>query len=168
MAGVLQPIRPTQVSFYSNLSNYSPVTIPNWLFIKWGSFCNFLQNFRLDNKQRIKLIENILVISSILTFRLPNELLGIFFLVILSSVIYWVILQKNQLSYFGSVIWSTKFSIALGISGTFSYIVVSLLYLNYTNLPVSAFTIGFSIYFITLFSVLIIALMPEFILPPKE
>ncbi len=127
----------------------------------YSNLKEFLQNFRLNNEQRIKLIENLLVISSILTFKLPNELLGRFIIVLISSVVYWIVSQKNQPSYAGEVIWAIKFAIALGISYSFSYIVVSLLYLNYASLPPSAFTIGFSIYFIILFSVLIIALIPE-------
>lgn len=143
------------------------MTILNWLSTKCGSLLGFLQNFRLNNEHRIKLIENLLVISSILTFKLPNYLLGIFIFVIISSIVYWIISQKNQPSYAGGVIWvwATKVGIALAVSFSFSYIVVSLLYLNYASLPPSVFTIGFSIYFITLFSVLSIALIPE---PPKE
>jgi hypothetical protein len=144
------------------------MAILGWLSTKRSSFQDFLQNFRLDTTQKIKLIEILLVISSILTFRLPNNLLEIFLFVILSSVVYWIILQRNQLSYVGETIWATKIVIAGAISGFFAYIVTSLMYLNEANLPLQAFTIGFLTYFITLSILLFIALMPEFIWQSKE
>lgn len=90
------------------------------------SFEQLLDKFNLDTEGQKKLIEILLIIGSIIVaLKLPDNMIWIFMLFVLSSILYFIIIQKN--SQFNRLI-------PLAVSCTFTGIVTVVLFMN-LNLP---------------------------------
>lgn len=125
----------------------------------------FTEDLKLDNKQKVKLIELLLLISSILVaFKLPSDLIPLFMMFVLFSIVYWIILQKDTIRTVNSVSTMVKHIFPSMISFFFVLIVTSIQFSNTMKLSDTVTTIPgmfFIVWFITFFSVIWIALAPD-------
>lgn len=123
----------------------------------------FFKDINLDNKQKIKLIELMLLISSILTaFKLPDNLIEAFMLFLLFSIFYWIILQKDVIRTINSISTVLKYLLPPIISFFFVFILFSVKFINPSASITTISDILFIIYYIAFFSVIWIALSPDF------
>lgn len=124
----------------------------------------FIEDIKLDNKQKVKLIELLLLVSSILTFKLSDDLIGAFMMVVLFSIVYWIILQKHTIRSVNSISTVIKYLIPAMISFFFVFIVTSIQFFNIMKLsdPITTMPgILFIIYFFVLFFIIWVALSPD-------
>ncbi len=141
-----------------------------------SKYSDVFEDFQLDNKQKIKLVELILLISSILTFKLPNDLIWAFMMVLLSSIVYWIVLQKDtkrpidykfiiaDKSTISAIRTWLRYIVPMLISFFFSLVLDSALFngLKLSDTPILTISgFLFIIYFIATFLVLWIALSAD-------